>query len=287
MTTGNLWRILGCALVAAVLQLPLAGRSDAQVSAGVTSAVGRARSMLDGGNGVAARTLLDSLVARTPHGSDDMAEALFWRGALSERASDGERDWKRLVVDVPLSPRVPDALMRLGELEILRGRPDVARAHFERIVRDFDDAPQQARAMVWIARSYFEERDLPHACETVTALKAGVVPEGELRLQTEEMHNRCQAAAAATSTTPATSGAAPAAAGKARYSIQFAAYDTRSQATALVQRLAKRGITARIDGDRKPFRVRLGRYTTKADANAALARLKKQGQTGIVVELGT
>ncbi len=67
--------------------------------------------------------------------------------------------------------------------------------------------------------------------------------------------------------------------------MQLAAYDTRAQATALVKRLAKRKITARVDGDRKPYRVRVGRYETRAAASAALARLKKAGQSGFVAEL--
>ena len=282
---------MGCTLIA-VAMLPVGVVSaGAQTSAGVTSAVGRARAMLDGGNGSAARLLLDSLVARTSPGSDDLGESLYWRAVLSERVADGERDWKRLVVDVPLSPRVPDALLRLGELEALRGRPDVARLHFERIVRDFSGSTQRPKAMVWIARTYFEERNVPRACEAVTALQAGVVPEGELRLQAQEMHTRCVAAAAASAPAIADSvakaAAAPkAAAEKGRYSLQFAAYDTRSQATSLVQRLAKRGYKARIDGERKPYRVRVGRYDTKADANAALARVKKQGQKAIVVDIG-
>jgi cell division septation protein DedD len=282
-------RLATCALLAVAILAAPAERAYAQASQGVTSAIGRARSMLDGGNGAAARNLLDSLVARTSPGSDDLAEALYWRAVLSERVNDGEKDWKRLVVDVPLSPRVPDALLRLGELEILRGRADVARAHFERIVRDFNDSPQRPKAMVWIARSYFEERDLVHACEAVTALRASPVPEGELRLQADEMHVRCTSAATSTPTpaSPPAEAAAPsaAAADQIRYSLQFAAYDTKSQATALMQRLTKRGYKARIDGDRKPYRVRVGRYETKAEANAALARVKKAGQKAIVVEL--
>ena len=300
--SGHTWsdarRMIATAVLAVALLSVITMRADAQASQAVTSAVGRARSMLDAGNGAAARNLLDSLVSRTTPASDDLAEALFWRASLSERVNDGEKDWKRLVVEIPLSPRVPDALLRLGELEILRGRADVARAQFERIVRDFNDSPQRPKAMVWIARTYFEERDLVHACETVTALRAKPVPEGELRLQADEMHVRCTSAAsaaanaaagaAASSTVanaPAAASATTAATDNVRYSLQFAAYDTKSQANALVQRLTKRGYKARIDGEKKPYRVRVGRYETKAEANAALARVKKAGQKAIVVEL--
>lgn len=277
-------------MMRATMLLLLLGASaryvHAQASAGMTSAVGRARSLVDGGDGAGARTLLDSLVARAEPSSDDMAEALYWRAVLSERAADGERDWKRLVVEAPLAPRVPDALLRLGELEILRGRPAVARAHFERIVRDFADSPPHVNAMIWIARSYFEERDLARACEASNALRSRKIPDGELRLQADELRGRCVTAVGSTATAVAGPTPAVVVPPTAVFSLQFAAYDTRAQATALVSRLAKRGIKARIDGDRKPFRVRAGRYETRAEATAMLARLRKQGQGGFVAELG-
>ena len=285
MTTATVRCVVTRALLAAVILLTGAGRAFAQASSAVTSAVGRARAMVDGGSGPAARTLLDSLVAHTAPGSDDVAEALYWRAALSERAADAERDWKRLVMDVPLSPRAPDALMRLGELELMRGHADAARACTSSAsCATFNDTPQRPKAQMWIARSYFEEQNLPQACEVVTALRAGDVPDGELRLQAEEMHNRCLTAG----TTPAAGPSKPAStappgrcAGGGRqaraYSLQIAAYDTRSQANALVQRLGKRGIKARMDGERKPYRVRVGRYDTKSEAAAAQAAAEEAG----------
>ena len=294
-------------LVGAALVLVGASRVDAQASAGMISAVGRARSMVDGGDGTAARALLDSLVARAAPSSDDLAEALYWRAVLSERVADGERDWKQLVVDAPLSPRVPESLLRLGELEILRGRPAVARAHFERLLLDFPESAQRPKAMVWIVRSFFEERDFTRGWEMVRTVQADTVPEGEMRLQVDELQLRCAVSGTSTAvggTSTAVGGSATAVGGTstavvpttavpttavpttAVFSVQLAAYDTRAQANALVTRLAKRGLKARVDGDRKPFRVRVGRYDTRADAAVMLARLKKQGQGGFVTELG-
>jgi cell division septation protein DedD len=248
---------------------------------------------------------------------------------LSESAADAERDWKRLVIEVPLSARAPNALLRLGELEILRGRPAAARVHFERILRDFPEASQRSTSEIWIARSYFEERDLTNACRTVGVLQASGVPAGELQLQLTELQGRCRNAAAAapatsattvagsgtsTKTTtpkPTTAKSAPASTTTAAadpdsssavdvtaepleganrvsgivFSVQLAAYNTRAEANAYVARLAKRGIKARIDGDRKPFRVRVGRYETRDAAATMLAKLKKQGQNGFLAEL--
>jgi len=267
----------------------------AQVSPGITAAVDRARGLVDAGKGDDARRLLDSLVTTTASGGDDLAESLYWRAVLSESAADAERDWKRLVIVVPLSPRTPYALLRLGELEILRGRPADARVHFERIERDFPETEQRGKAAIWKARSFFEERDVTRACAATAALQSLNMPDGELRLQAAELQGRCRAASAAAGESAApTSGAgaggaspptAERAAGGIVYSVQLAAYNTRGEANAYVARLAKRGIKARIDGDRKPFRVRVGRYDTKEEASAMLAKLKKQGQSGFLAEL--
>ena len=293
----------------------MATRAEAQLSGAVSQTVARARGLLDSGKGDSARFVLDSLVTHVDAGSEDLAESLFWRAALSENTSEAARDWKRMVLDIPFSPRVPDALLRLGELYLLRGRTTEARAYLSRILLDYADSPQRVQSMIWIARSHFDDRNPAKACETTDALRDMSVPEGELTLQVGELRARCKTAGTAPAgggTAPAGGGTAPAGGGTApagvvpppagagtppagavpapasavpAFSVQVAAYDTRAQAAALVARLAKRGIKARVDGDRKPFRVRAGRFASRADAAALLARLRKQGQSGFVAEL--
>jgi cell division septation protein DedD len=290
------------AAVGALAMLLTATRVDAQdatVSAGVVREVGRARAMVEAGAGADARALLDSLVRQQQPGSNDLAEALYWRATLAERATDAERDWKRLIIESPLSPRTADALVRLGEFEMLRGRPGTARPYFDRVVKDFPDTPQRAKSTLWVVRGWFDERNTEQACQVLGAMPVSKVPDGELRLQYDELGRRCanapKSAAPADKATdkPATKPTEPTAekttaltnTDGARYSVQLAAYDTRSEAEASVKRLKGRGIEARIDGESKPFRVRVGRYKTRADATAALAKLKKAGQTGFVAEL--
>jgi cell division septation protein DedD len=277
------------------------GSNAMRVSGPMNAAIARVRAISNTGDLAVARVLLDSLVSNAEPASTDLAEALYWRAVLSERAGDAERDWKRMTIESPMAPQVPDALMKLGDIEILRGRPPVARGYLERLLRDFDDAPQRPKAMLLIARSYFEERDTPRACATVETLRTSGVPEGEISLQMTEMRRRCTnaaAAAAAAATTPpaadppaateseATERPRSSSARKTQYAVQIAAYDSRAQAAALVTRLGKRGWKARIDGERKPYRVRVGVFDTRAEAAAMLARLKKQGQRGFVAELG-
>ena len=258
----------GCA--AMVLLAPMV---SAQVTPAVERTTARARAMVDGGDGAAARTLLDSLAGAVPAGTFDFAEALYWRAVLAERIGDAERDWKRLVIDVPLSPRAPDALVRLGELEMLRGHPADARVYFTRLLRDFPSGVYRTKGLLWITRSYFDERNVTRGCRTLDSLRGVEVPDGELQLQSDELQRRCTSTNAKKPVT-----------GSGRYSVQLAAYDTRAEATDAVQGFATRDIDARIDGEQKPFRVRVGYYATRAEATNALNRLKKLGLDGFVTE---
>jgi cell division septation protein DedD len=284
------------------------------ISPAMDRAVARGRAAVDNGDGADARALLDSLVTAAPSGSNDLAEALFWRATLAERVSDAERDWKRLVIDAPLAPRATDALLRLGELEMLRGHPADARTYFARVVREYPAGPAKARSQLWIAKSWVAQRDLPRACVALAEAAATGVPDGELRLQAEEMGRPCATvdrkliaraqaetgnAAASAATATATTSSAPAPVGSAaavapaassvpanaRYSVQLAAFDTRPEAEASVRQLGARQIDARVDGERKPFRVRSGYFATRAEATAALARFKRAGFNGFVAEL--
>jgi tetratricopeptide (TPR) repeat protein len=66
------------------------------------------------------------------------------------------------------------------------------------------------------------------------------------------------------------------------YTIQLAAYNTRADADRLVAKLASRGVTARVSGEDKPFRVRLGFYKTRQAAANEVAALKARGIIGFV-----
>ncbi|MCO4098485.1 MAG: tetratricopeptide repeat protein [Gemmatimonas sp.] len=284
--------VLGAALAA----VSIAGAGDAQaqaapaVSAAMDRAISRARALVDSGSGSDARNVLDSLVGAAAN-ANDLGEALFWRAALAERIGDAERDWKRLIIEVPLSPRGSDALVRLGELEMLRGHPVEARTYFSRVVREYPGGAGTARSQLWIAKSYAAQRDLPRACVALVDAAATGVPEGELRLQAEELGRQCatvdKALIAKASEVPAKPTTKPTAAvpGNGKFSVQLAAYDTRAEADASAKRMVSRGIDARVDGDVKPFRVRAGYYETRAAASAALAMLKKRGQTGFIAEI--
>ena len=297
MTPRLMWPMAVLAVAGVSVAPPVAAQGAPTVPPAVSPAVSpaldrartRARALLDEGEGVEARALLDSLVRATAVGSNDFAEALYWRATLSERVSEAERDWKRLIIDAPLSPRASDAMVRLGELEMLRGRPAAARTHSERVVRVYPTGPARAKSQMGIVKSWVAQQDLPRACVALLAVSAGGVPngvpDGELRLQAEEMGRRCATVDPKALTKVSAASSASTMPSNARFSVQLAAYDTRAEADAAVARFTKRGIDTRVDGEAKPYRVRAGYYPTRDAATAALAKLKRAGQTGFLVEI--
>jgi hypothetical protein len=115
-----------------VLAAVLCAAAGAAPSAAQTPAGGgrgpyeRALRLVESGRGGEGRALTDSLVAAAGPGSPVLAEALWWRAALAADAAAAERDLRRLLDEVPASPRVGPATVRLAQLALLRDRPDEA-----------------------------------------------------------------------------------------------------------------------------------------------------------------
>jgi cell division septation protein DedD len=81
---------------------------------------------------------------------------------------------------------------------------------------------------------------------------------------------------------PVTTSVTPAAPVASFYSVQLAAYDSQDAATRMVQTLVSRGIDARVDGAKSPYRVRVGKYLSRAEAAKAAADLKGKGHSGFI-----
>lgn len=276
----------------------------ASVSPALIARVNAARIQLEQGDGETARGILDSLVRATPPASLDRAEALFWRATLAERVADAERDWRRVVVEMPLSPRTPDVLLRLGDLDMLRQRPVQARSHFERVMREFPGTPQRIRATLWLARSHVEQRDLVSGCRAFAALNRGEIPDGELQLQADELRRQCASVpidsvapeasavakpapvvpASSTSASPSASTSTAMSTG-GRFAVQVGAFETVQEARDMVARMNRRGFEARVDGEQRPFRVRVGRFATRSEAAKLLAQVKAAGVDAFIAEL--
>ena len=152
----------------------------------------RAQALVSDGNGAAGRALIDSMIAATPPSAPLYPQALFWRASLAASAADAESDYKHIVVDYPLTPQAPDALLRLAQLELARGDRDAALGHLQRIPRDYPSSKSLARANYWIARVFFEKSDLVNGCSAnASALARLDSTEIELRNQIQYQGQRC------------------------------------------------------------------------------------------------
>ncbi len=178
--------------IAVLLSVSAATPARAQDIVNLDQAIGRARALVEAGNGRAGRLVLDSLVQRTPVGTPALGELLYWRGLLSESGTEAERDWRRLLLEVPMSPRAEDALLRLAQLEQLRGRPAASRALLERMARDYSEPSSQARAHFWLAKAFFDENDRARACGALDIARRDAPSNAvELRTQMDDLRKRC------------------------------------------------------------------------------------------------
>jgi cell division protein FtsN len=160
----------------------------------------------------------------------------------------------------------------------------------------------------------FDESAAPDACAVLALARAGVSPgDVELTNQIDYEQQRCVGVSAdaasadsSSSSTPARNADTTRPAAKrpeavsgsrsrssvpgrtprasAAYSVQIAAYRTRSDADALAARLKRRGYDAHVVGDAAPYRVRVGSFATRAGA-VEMQRILKRGKIdGIVVD---
>ena len=344
------------ALPACLLVLSVAAVAHAQSSATSVSPndslFRRARRFVSEGNGTAGRALVDTLLKREQEGTTAYGNALYWRGALAETAADAERDYRRVIVEYPLSAYSDDALLAIAELEQARGDRAGALAHLQRFVKEHPVSPARGTAAFAAARLAFEQRDTRIACAMITEARASVLStDVELRNQIDYFGTRCPAVAvsvtpppvtapgvsapvapgrdsarvvppktvaavatktpvppkpakptqakpvASTPTTPARAAVdtppvtAPEKAPKApatrgTYTIQLAAFNTRPEAERLVKKLGASGVTARVSGVSRPFRVRLDFYPTRQAALDEVASLKQRGIIAFVTTEG-
>ena len=218
-------RALALVVALATLTRPAAAQSrkgpviTVSASAVAAPVFARAQRLVAEGQGAAGRAIVDSVIRASAEGSDVFAEALFWRASLAATAAEAERDYRTLTVEYSMSPRAPDALMRLGQLELARGDRAEALRHLERLVLEHPTSPARARASYWMARVYFDGNDAPRACAAIDAARASAAPaEGALRSQLDSYATRCRGvvrrtnasdSAAASSTKVAVAAPAP------------------------------------------------------------------------------
>jgi cell division septation protein DedD len=332
--------MLRSALLIAVTASALGAQvADTTLKTPSDSVVARVRQMSRDGRDVEGRRLIDSLFATLTPDSVHYAEALYLRGSLAATAADAERDYRRLLIEAPVSPRAEDALLQLSQLLQARGDRRGASEHLQRYLLSYPNSAARPRVSVQFVRLLFDQgpQQLARACDALKNARYDVPASNvELRNQLEAQAPRCayvetQAPAPVVDSAPAAAApgigivpvnvqpdslrAAPPApsqpapqsapvtppasapsstqpvvpppaatppAAPSFYSVQLAAYDSQDAATRMVQQLAARGIDARVDGAKAPFRVRVGKYQTRADAAKASADLKGKGHSGFI-----
>ena len=282
-----------------------AGVAQAQTDSARSSSplLQRARQLFAEGKGVDARRLTDSVLRNSSPDSAVYADALHLRASNAPTAADAERDYRRILIETPLSVRAEDALLKLADLQEARGDRRGASDHLHRFLVSYARHPARPRVALSLVRLLFEQgpQQMARACEALRAARDEVPStNAEMRNQLEYYAPRCAyaetapppAESAPADTTP--SRPAPAAAVPPRerptptrasggfYSVQVAAYDSAEPAQRLVGVLKSRGIDARVDGSARPYRVRVGRYPTRAEAARAHNALKTQGYNGFI-----
>ena len=183
-----MWKAICFVSVFAVTSLV----AEAQGTLPVSPVYKRAQTLVNDGNTAGARQLIDSMISVAAPGSNDDAEAVYWRAVLAATAADAEMDYRRIIVDYRNSPRVEDALIRLAQLEIARANYDAALKHLNQLAVEHPESPARARASYWSARAMFDKNDVQAGCAaTSDALSRTSESDTELRNQINYLNQRC------------------------------------------------------------------------------------------------
>src|SRR6185503_16580234 len=151
--------VLRLVAIAALATLPRA--LHAQAPAPDDSVFTRAKALVQAGNAAAGRLLVDSILATRSPDSLSYADALFWRASLAASNVDAARDYGRIIVDYPLSPRSADALLQLAQIEQVQSDNDRAAEHLHRFLLENPDHPERGRASYMLAELLLARNDMP------------------------------------------------------------------------------------------------------------------------------
>lgn len=256
------------------------------------------------GRGNEGRAIIARELAAAPSGSPRYVEALYWRAALAPTAADAERDYKRIIIEFPVSRRAESALIGLAQLELARGDRAQAMRHLERVVREHPSGPSRARASFWMARVHFDEGNFSRACARLGDSRRHTPTEAvEMRNQLEYYAQRCEGvdttvvvrAPAAESprsmperpgavATRSTSGARSTASRAAAFTVQLGAFSSHADADARYRQLRGQGHAVRVVKVGALWRVRLGRYASREAAGEVARSLKSKNIDSFVTE---
>jgi hypothetical protein len=240
----------------------------------------RVQRMVSAGDRDRARAMVDSAIVGLSEGTPEYADALFWRAYAARDAADAERDYLRVAIEYPFSPRAEEGLFALSQLRRARGDRTGERRLLERLLREHPSGRSVPRGGLRLAHIAFEDGDAQSGCRAIRAARVKVsASDVELANQLEYFIPRCSSLTATDSTRATADSAIAEDTGAPGFSVQVAAFAAKGDADALVRRLKARGFEGRVFGARSPYRVRIGRYPTRIAATDALARVRRSGYT--------
>lgn len=281
--------LLGSSLVARPVMAQVRAPAASPDSTPALTAFRRAQRLVNDGNGGHGRFVVDSLVEAADPGSPAEAQAIFWRATLAATWAEAQRDYLRVMLEHEHSTLAAESMFRLAQGELAGGDRAAAERYFERLAREMPEAPIRGEASLWYGRMLIERDARAAGCAEGREGRRRVTErQVELVSQYDDLLQGCPAEpGASVSAIPAapvpSMTAPPSAGGPSRppqWSVQLAAFQTRSEAEGMIKRLAARGYgELRIDGETPPFRVRMGRFATREEAQRALAvyRTKEKG----------
>ncbi len=166
------------------------GDAAAQNRQSVDSAFARAQGL----QGAAGRLLVDSvLTTMSPDSSMMYAEGLYWRARLTTVDRDAEEDYRRIVVEYPMSPRSGDALLALSRFEQARGEAEPAAAHLRRFLLENPGRTEDGRTALTLSQLLFDQHNPAEACATLLpAHQRTPDSAAELKNQMEYLLPRCR-----------------------------------------------------------------------------------------------
>lgn len=249
-----------------------AANGQASPSSSVDPVIARAQQRAASGDSLAARMLLDSLLASKLDNAVSRAEVAYWLARLAATPADRERGLTTFIVDFPFSPRAGPALFELGMLELSHSDRERAAVHLTRFLASAQDS-NRTTASLALGRLLFDLGEASRACAVLLSGRSDVPQTAiELRNQFDFSASACRGVDTSATRQPVDT-VATASRSVGEFTVQVAAYDAKAQADRLATRLRGQGLEARVIGKKKPFRVRVGHYMTHAEAYAALKRI--------------
>ncbi len=276
-------------LVVVALVGALSHRAHSQGTSPSDSTFRRAKRLVAEGNGAGGRAIVDTVLRKAVEGTPGYGDALYWRGALAETAADAERDYRRVIVEYPLSAYADNALLAMADLETARGDRAGALQHLQRFVKEHSaNTPARGAAALTAARLAFEQRDTRAGCAMVTAARASTPATNvEVRNQIDYLAGRCVgvdvAAAppvvmpAPTAAVSATTPPAPPRDTSAKTTARVPATVPKRVSPPPVQAPVSAPVTSPAPVKRGNYTIQLAAYNTRIDAERLVAKLKTKG----------